>query len=512
MEPRSLADRRPRALILVRGCARRVIRAWTAPVPALPLALFRVAVAALTLAYLVRLTVELPLLHGPTGLVDQRTVETAYPFTRQPLFPSDAGLAVRRALLLLGCALCVPLGLGWRPRRVALALYLLVVCAVRSHFVVASVDDGIVHLLLFWAALLPVGESLSIDHGKRLRRLVPGGAVRAASLNFALIYLVAGASKWTSEMWREGSALHAILSLRPSFWPEAVDAVPASVWALGSYGALAVEPLFALLVVLPSGSRVKAALGLVWFGFHAFLVATFDVGLANLGCVALGLLVFGNEIGSAVGRPARTSVPGRARLLPRDAVAAVVVALLMGAMATSLARSGWRDTSAGRDRTALHEATVSRAFYGPLWCMGLMQQYRLLDWIDHRNHACDFHATLDGAPLSRFDDRWLTPRTMRGTLLLAPLVGARWSPLPPHCEERVRDHLRERLAERIAHRVAPGLGAPAVLAVEARVTRVRLGTRPAPEDREILRALIHPDGDVVVLPPTEFAPCVASSP
>ncbi|MEM9378621.1 MAG: hypothetical protein AAGB93_01640 [Planctomycetota bacterium] len=490
----------------------RLLRTWTAPVPALPLALFRIAVAALTLAYLARLTIEAPLLHGTIGLIDQGTVESAYPFTRQALFPAGTGVAVRRGLLLVGCVLCVPLALGWRPRRTALALYVLVVCAVRSHFVVASVDDGIVHLLLFWTVVLPVGESLSIERGPGLHRQVPGGAARAAGLNFALIYLVAGGSKWTSEMWREGSALHAILSLRPSFWSEAVDVVPAGAWVAATWAALVVEPFFALLVVLPPGSRSKAGLGVAWLGFHAFLVATFDVGIANLGCLALGLLVFRTEITSWINGGTRTPEAGPVRVLPRDAVAALTIVLLTGAMVASLVASGWRDAAEGADQPALHESRLSRAFYGPLWCAGLMQQYRLLDWIDDRNHACTFTAALDGVPIEGFDDRWLTPRTMRGTLLLAPIVGPRWSPLDPQSEERVRDHVRKRLAARLVKRLACDLRSPAVLSVEAHVTRVRLGRASPGGTREVLRARIDPSGDFVVLPSTRSAACVASSP
>jgi len=496
---------------VVRMRAIPVCARWHGPFLSPPLDLFRIAVGLLTLAYLVRLYVEAPLWCGPNALLEPGLSLRALPFTWQPFFHPAAPLWTNRALLGGGAVLSVLLTLGWRPRRVAFALFVLVVCSIRSRFLIASIDDGIVHLLLFWAILLPLDRSPRLGREPKLAPTVPGVTARALDVNFALIYLVAGGSKWLSPMWREGSALHAVLSLRPSFWSGAVDDLPAPAWRALSWAALVVEPLFALLVVLTPGSRPRIALGAVWLAFHLGIIFTFDVALANLGCLALGLVVFRVELAALLGRPraCAASAIGHTRAQPfAPAIACTTVALLTGAMATSLTDTAWRQPEEVAAPRAAEVSLPKLVLFGPLWCLGLMQQYRLLDWIDERNFVASFRLTVDGEPCPEFDERWLAPCNMRGTLTLSYLLGPTWTALGARQMEDTQRTLRARLAAR----VAPRITCPGLVVVEADVRRVRLGHTLPCRRTELVRFDLRPDGAVHLRPLTEAPACVASSP
>lgn len=363
-----------------------------------------------------------------------------------------------------GCFLALAVMVGWHPRWCAFFLYVVVVCAIRYHFLVISVDDVVMHLLLFWLILLPTGKTLSLSTW-RLRDTwsacqVPGAGVRLFTANLALLYLVAGISKWASSMWLEGNALFAILTIRPAWYSGGIDAAWLPLLKGLNYGALVVEPFFALLPFLAPGSRLKWVLGGLWFLFHLGIIAGLDVVFANLGCLAAGVLIFRDEIHSALSRkkrilPATPATRGKWRGI--DTFAALVLLFLVGAMTGSLLQANWRKPTAENRVLESGEEEILRMagspgqlfFVGGLWAVGLIQQYRLLDWIDDRNFDVSLVITEQdpAGNVCGVPETDLVPPGMRGSLVLSYLVGATWLPVPAERRTELRQALHTRLAE-----------------------------------------------------------------
>ena len=94
----------------------RLAQKLAAPVPALPLDLFRIAAGVVVFGYLVRLLIEAPDIHGADGLVDHARVLEIFPFAWQPLFPAACPLWWSQALLGGACVSALAIAFGYRPR------------------------------------------------------------------------------------------------------------------------------------------------------------------------------------------------------------------------------------------------------------------------------------------------------------------------------------------------------------------------------------------------------------
>jgi hypothetical protein len=312
---------------------------------------FRKSIALLACLYFARQGWEVPAFHSNLGLIDHGWAEATLPYLWQPLFRPDQSELMMQFILFGASLLCVPLALGLYPRLCTAILYLILSCSYRWNFLVATVDDEMMHLSLFWLLIL-------LNHPE-------GPGRRLFALNFSLIYLVAGLSKWTSPLWRSGLALAVVAQLPGSRLPggmAGLDPHPMT-WL-----ALLVEPLFGLLPWLPRG-RARRGLLVLWISFHLLLVLTFDVAVANLCCLAAGLVIL---------QPAGQSVWKHS-----DRLAGLVVALLFVSQVGSLLQPSWRSGAAVAGEAG---AGLQYASNAGLWCLGLAQQYRLLDWIDERNY------------------------------------------------------------------------------------------------------------------------------
>lgn len=428
------------------------------PVPALPVDLVRICVGLVALGYVTRLFVDAPWFSGPDGLIDHAASREALWFTAQPLFLPGQSLLAVRAILGVAMLLAVAVIVGVAPRVAAALLYVIVVCHYRHAFLVFYVDDVVVHLLLLWVALLPCGRTLAIGRRSWRGVMVPGLAVRMLLANVALVYLVAGVTKWTSALWRSGDALYAVLKLPIAWSPERWSPADLPWLTVANHAALVIEPLLALLVVLPTGHRVKWFLGGALVAFHLGIIATLDVPFANLGCLAVAPLLFREELMHALeGRRAAPPME-----LPRDRaepLAVLVLVLLVGAMSSAVLQTGWRSPSRVTGTTATAPVSASTAetgglvqttFYAGLYVLGLVQGYRLLDWIDDRNfeftlavrETAPDGSTRDGdvARLRRFGGR--------GSLFYTYLGGITWMHVPADRLEPLRVALRRKLAAR----------------------------------------------------------------
>lgn len=290
-----------------------ILATLVAPVHALPLELLRIWVGAVVFVYFLQAYRHAGDFTAPDGLIDHRLCAKLLPAIRWSLFQPGMPGKLFRAVHLCACAAAVLVALGVYPRALAVFLFAAAVSTYRWNVLVSYLDDCIVHIFCLWLVLLPVGHALTPSSDpSALSATVPGAAPHALMANMALVYLVAGAYKFTSPMWRNGSALHAALktpiSRAPGFW----TLRHRSALRLTTYAALVLEPLFGLVFVLPSGSAAKWFLAGCATVFHLGILATLKIPYANL--LMLGALstAFGPELVGAL-----TDVP----VAPTDAPA-----------------------------------------------------------------------------------------------------------------------------------------------------------------------------------------------
>lgn len=492
----------------------RLLAAFAAPVLALPLDLFRALVGLVSLAYCARLLHDVPLFFAPDGLMAHAESRAAFWFTWQPLFQPGASTAACTAILLLACALALGITLGLWPRRCAALLYLIVVCGYRFNFLLLYIDDAIIHLLLFWLVLMPVGQTLTLPgwRGRAAWRdtTVSGATARLFLGNLVVLYTVAGLTKLTSPLWRAGDAVYAALRIPAGWFADVLGPQHLPLLRAVDYATLVLEPLFAVVLCLPAERLrpLRRAAALVLLLFHLGIIATLDVPFANLGCLtALPLLLRGEW--STPPPPCRAP-----RLGAAERFAALALCLITGAAVSSAAQAQWRwPTRQGGPALAPQPASrlsaetggpVQSTFFSALWLLGLAQQYRLLDWIDHRNYHMTLviHQQPQGAAPFTLPASALLPRGMRSSLLLSYLAGVTWMPVPRAALPGLRRELHRRLARRHC-RLRPG-AAQATL----QVTLTRIDPRrPQPAETFTLsRFRCAADGALVALDETYHMP------
>ncbi len=344
-------------------------------IDALPIDVFRMLAGLLSLAYFLSLLQQVADFSSPDGLLDHELLQHIYWFTRLGLFHPGVGAWFFYTIFSLACLGCWVVILGYRTKLCAGVLFAIAVSTYRWNFIVMYVDDAtIMHLLLFWLLLLPVGHTLTLTEIWSERRAcwprwrqyrVPGTSVRCLLGNVCLVYLVAGLWKFESPMWHDGTAVYAILRLpiarMPDFWgPEHL------LWLRAvNYGALVLEPVLPVLLLLRRGHPLK------WFGlaaplcFHLGIIVTLRIPYANIALMATAVLFFRDEIMSGVFGVTGSKVkPLPSRALARDwggRLAVVVLICLSLAMMRRLPVVG----------------RVHQPAYALLWMVGIAQDYQL---------------------------------------------------------------------------------------------------------------------------------------
>jgi hypothetical protein len=417
--------------------------ALEAPFSSLAVRRFRWAAATIAAFYFLRLANESPFLSSAVGLLDHQAVPS---FAWQPLFAQHSPDWLIQRLLLLGAGLALTAALS---RWAALGAYGIAICTYRWNLPIVSIDDGMAHLLLFWLILLPDGRGRAMA----VRGVIP----RLIQANLSLIYLVAGLTKWSSPMWREGAALYAVLMLPGSRVPEAVlDSCWLLLCVLTWIALLAEPALAALPWVGPKARRVLAILGVL---FHLGIALTFDVPVANLACLAIYILVLAPTPGPEPG-PFPWSVTERFGLC--------VLVLLTAAMLGSALQPSWRDPettlrpgkpnypASGSSAVDEGGGPLQKSFYSCLWMLGLAQQYRLLDWIDQRNFNITVQ-TLD-PELGVWSKPGPLPANLRLGLAMSYLTPVCWQRLPidPGHARRTGGPIGRRCSDQWAHLLGQG--------------------------------------------------------
>jgi len=505
-------------LALIESAYRRALLYLARPVDALPLDIFRVLTGLVVFTYFVQIFFQAADFSGPDGLIDHELSQEIFWFTRMGLFHPGVGLKFFQIIFLFACLSCWGVILGYRVKLFAAVLYLIAVSTYRWNFLVMYVDDSIIHLALLWLLLLPVGRTLVLREWQADRKgawqrwqneRVPGGAVRCLLWNLALIYLVAGLWKWTSPMWRDGTALYSVfktpVSLSPNFWgPQHFAAL-----RLLNYGALILEPLLPLTFVLSKGHRVKYVLLLALVAFHAGTLVTLRIPFANLICIAALVIPFGGELMDKLRHKRSDSeLPLTSPQLGfSGGLALVFVAVLTLAMISSVTLPQWRTPSRAYSASTFaiqSDADFSPAgnvspvqmdkfsyeglgslqftFFSVLWLVGVAQQYQLFNWIDERNYSVHYEVFefQKNKPVRQVDPGTMMLESTRGALLQMYLHGVTWMRIPRERQIELRNSLQLRIAHRYCQQFQPG----GDLAVYATVARIA-GTNRIEEKRAL---------------------------
>ena len=487
----------------------------TTPIHALPLDIARILIGGVLFVYFLNALRQSRDFSDPDGLIDHRLVARLLPPTRISLFQPGMPGVFFRAVHLCACAASLLVIAGHHPRAAAAFLFLAAVSTLRWNVLASYLDDAMVHVFCLWLVLLPVGHTLTLADllaGRPateawLTATVPGLTPRVFLANMALVYLVAGLYKFTSPMWRNGSAMHAALRMpiarAPGFWTLRWR----TPLRLVTWAALVMEPFFALIFVLPTGSPLKWLLVAGAVVFHLGIAFTLKIPYSNAAMASALPPALGPEImqaGPGLPPPPGTAAPALA--LP-EIVAVTLVALIVIMLVWEVLNTGLR----------LRERYTSRGWDNPvralLWTVGIFQSYRLFDWVDARNYHLRFEVRKVAAPAeppgrgaassdadahALLDPRAMFPRTMRHLLLQSYLVGNIWLRMSPGKLEAVRRSLLERHARRYA-RMHPGAGTIDVVAIVQRVTADNLELTRG-ERRPLMRFTCR-DGDAVMLHP-----------
>ena len=479
---------------------------FSAPMYALPLDVFRILAGFVGLEYFRRAFVQAPDFSSPDGLIDHEMSRRLFPPTRLSLFQPGVLIGVLRSVFLLACIASILVIIGYQAKAAAALLFVVAVSTLRWNILVVYVDDAIVHLVFFWLILLPVGTTLSLqgwlENGNGTLDVwyaatVPGASVRFFLANMALVYVAAGAYKFTSPMWRNGTALHAILKLDIARAP--------NFWELRHHGILLLGNYWALMFVLPFNSAAK------WFVlvnaavFHIGIIATLKIPFANFSMLAALPIALGPEIMQlGLRRPPLPSGGAPTGLSPTDMVAMALVASLIRMVAWEVVRSGrlsrlplWKSHMSG---------FLGNPIYVALWCVGIAQSYRLFDWIDTRNHHARYEIfqsqDRDSRARRKIDPDSFFPTSLRHLLLQSYVFGNIWLQIDAEPLEKLRTPILARHAQRYA-RLDGGTGNIEVFSVHQRVTADNLALCRG--ERRLLMRFAFRAGNATLSPPTEWA-------
>ncbi|MYI66385.1 MAG: hypothetical protein F4107_10730 [Gemmatimonadetes bacterium] len=474
-----------------------VMERLSSDIPALPLEIGRIIIGAVLFVYFFNTLRQARDFSDPDGLIDHGLLCRLFPPTRVSLFQPGMPGWLFRAVFVCACVAALMVVAGFHPRPAGAFLFLAALSNLRWNVLASYLDDAMIHIFCLWIVLLPVGSTLNVPDllasasgnltdpsgdlstgpgsaaaagtpvlDTWLAATVPGTAPRAFIANMALVYVVAGLYKFTSPMWRDGSAMHSALRMpiarAPGFWTLRWR----TPLRLVTWAALVLEPLFALIFVLPPGMALKWLLVAGAIVFHLGIAFTLKIPYSNLAMMGAIPLALSPEIMQGwLGAPqlerAVAASPGPAGWIALTLVALITIQVV------------WEAANTGRRlRPRYSSSGWDNPVRGLLWMFGIFQSYRLFDWVDERNHHVRFEVTrVGGEPPA--DPGALFPQSMRHLLLQSYLVGNIWMRMSPAQLEQVRRALLIRHARRYA-RTYPDGGTIEAVAIVQRVTKDNL--------------------------------------
>lgn len=236
-----------------------------------------------------------PELFSDRGMLPDASLSPFHAIFPNLLFVLDgAGSVV--ALLVVGALASGLLAAGIADRVAALGLWYIWACLFTRNPFIANPSLPFIGWLLLAHAALPAAPYGS---WAARRRADPGGGWRmpreifvAAWIVMAVGYSYSGYTKLISPSWLDGSALARVLAnplARPTLLRELLLALPASVLALGTWGSLALELLFAPLAL------VRLLRPWIWaalLSMHLGLMVLIDFSDLSFGMVVLHAFTF----------------------------------------------------------------------------------------------------------------------------------------------------------------------------------------------------------------------------
>ena len=229
------------------------------------------------------------------GMLGEASASPLYPLFPNILFLLDAP-AVVATLLIAGAAFALAFALGARDRLAALVLWYLWACLFTRNPLISNPGLPFIGWILIAHVLMPPRPYGSWDARGRTD---PGGGWRfpgsihaAAWIVMAIGYSYSGLTKLVSPSWIDGSALFHVLSnplARPTFLRETLVALPDSLIALATWGALGLEIAFAPLALV---RKLRPWLWLAMLGMHLSLMTLIDFADLSAGMVMLHFFTF----------------------------------------------------------------------------------------------------------------------------------------------------------------------------------------------------------------------------
>jgi predicted DCC family thiol-disulfide oxidoreductase YuxK len=229
------------------------------------------------------------------GMLAPAAASPLYPLFPNPLFVWDAPIMVH-GLLAVGIAASVTFGLGWGDRVAAVVLWFVWACLFTRNPLISNPGLPFVGWLLLAHAILPRAP---YGAWAARGRTDPGGGwamppmlFGAAWVVMAVGYSYSGMTKLSSPSWIDGSALAHVLAnplARPTALREILLGLPPALLAIGTWGALATELLFAPLALF---ARVRPFLWLVMVGMHLGLMTLVDFADLTIGMLFVHFFTF----------------------------------------------------------------------------------------------------------------------------------------------------------------------------------------------------------------------------
>lgn len=254
-------------------------RRWAfAPVDTAPMAALRIAVGVLTIGWTLSLLPDARTFLGNDGV--QRTLPQV-----------DGGawvVPLGPPYLVLGVLLAaaVALALGWRTRIASVVVAVLLLAVQRRDPWVLNSGDLLLRELALFVALMPAGETWSLDARRRgVERLRAPWALRLVQLQISALYLFSVWAKVRGTAWNDGTAVGIALQLEDLQRFRVPEAVSTSlaVSAVLTYASLAVEAALAFGLWLP---RLRYPVMLAGIGLHLGIEASLLIGWFSLAVVS----------------------------------------------------------------------------------------------------------------------------------------------------------------------------------------------------------------------------------
>ncbi|MDQ2728260.1 MAG: HTTM domain-containing protein [Actinomycetota bacterium] len=252
----------------------QTLRRWAfEPIDTAPIAALRIACGLLVLGWTLSLLPDAQAFLSHTGVTPTAPGGSAGYWT----LPIGSPYGI---LALLAVA-AVVLTVGWHTRVVSvLVAVLLVVVQRRSPYMLNSGDQLLRDLALF-LALMPAGETWSLDARRRAGRLRSPWGLRLLQLQISILYLFSVTAKLGGPIWQGGGAVGMSLQLgdlQRIVIPQSLDA-SVTFSAILTYGTLFAEAFLVVGLWIPKTRWYAMAAGL---GIHLGIEATLLIGWFSL--------------------------------------------------------------------------------------------------------------------------------------------------------------------------------------------------------------------------------------